>query len=171
MSVMSSSVLWYFFQQTEARLNGLPSEVNSMVQYEKKLPRFARERFLFLAQPAWLIWQRICRSHTVRRRHAWSQIWVPPMLVYTCASMLIKKPSSATMLGTKRSAGVTPEVNLRNPLHTGDKACKRGNHPDFETQSRHHQKSITGVSAAPQKRTDALQKFKKQVFLSQALNF
>ena len=90
--------------------------------------------------------------------------------IYVC-KYADKKPSSATMLGTKRSAGVTQEVNLRNPLHTGDKACKRGNYPDFETQSRHHQKSKTGVSVAPQKRTDALQKIKKQVFLSQALNF
>ena len=32
----------------------------------------------------------------------------------------------ATMLTTKRSAGVTPEVNLRIPLHTGNKACKQG---------------------------------------------
>ena len=29
-------------------------------------------------------------------------------------------------LAAKRSAGVTPEVNLRIPLHTGNKACKWG---------------------------------------------
>ena len=31
---------------------------------------------------------------------------------------------SAAMLATMRSAGVTPEVNLRILLHTGDKSCK-----------------------------------------------
>ena len=51
----------------------------------------------------------------------------------------------------KRSTGVAPEVNLRNPLHAGDKAGKRGIHPGFETQGRRHQKSKTGVSVAPQK--------------------
>ena len=30
------------------------------------------------------------------------------------------------VLAIKRSTGVTPEVNLRNQLHAGDKACKRG---------------------------------------------
>ena len=38
---------------------------------------------------------------------------------------------------------VLPEVNFRNPLHTCQKACKRGIHPfGFETQGRHHQKSL-----------------------------
>ena len=31
---------------------------------------------------------------------------------------------SAAMHTAKRLAGVTPEVNLRNPLHTGDKASE-----------------------------------------------
>ena len=57
----------------------------------------------------------------------------------------------AVMLATKRSAGVAPEVNLRNSLHTGDKARKRGIHCGFETQERRYQKSKTGVSAVPQK--------------------
>ena len=30
--------------------------------------------------------------------------------------------------------GVAPEVNLRNSLHAGDKARKRGIHSGFETQ-------------------------------------
>ena len=33
---------------------------------------------------------------------------------------------SAAMLVTKKAAAVAPEMNLRNLLHTGDKACKRG---------------------------------------------
>ena len=37
------------------------------------------------------------------------------------------------MLSARRPAGVTPEVNLRNPLHTGNKVCKR-RYPPFEPQ-------------------------------------
>ena len=50
-----------------------------------------------------------------------------------------------------RPAGVAPQVNLRNPLHTGEKACKSGIHSGFEAQGRCHQKSKTGVSVAPQR--------------------
>ena len=39
----------------------------------------------------------------------------------------------AAML-TLQSAGVTPEVNLGNPLHTGEKAQKWRIHSGFETQ-------------------------------------
>ena len=57
----------------------------------------------------------------------------------------------AAMLAVKKSAGVTPEVNLRNPLHEGEEADKQGIHPSFETQGRRLQNSKTGVSVAPQK--------------------
>ena len=51
------------------------------------------------------------------------------------------------MLVAKRSAGVAPEVNLREcvtykPLPSVNKDA----HSDFETQRRHHQKSKTGVT-------------------------
>ena len=55
------------------------------------------------------------------------------------------------MLALKWSAGVAPEVKLRNPLHTGKEACKQGIHTAFETQGRCHQKSKTWVLVAPQK--------------------
>ena len=58
------------------------------------------------------------------------------------------KKGSAAMLAAKRSAGDPLEMNLRNPLHTVNKACKEC----FETQDRCHQKSKIGVSVAPQKR-------------------
>ena len=61
-----------------------------------------------------------------------------------------------------QSAGVAPEVNLRNSWHTGDKARKRGINPGFETQGRHHQKSKTGVSVAPQKGLMSSKNFKKK---------
>ena len=56
------------------------------------------------------------------------------------------------MLTTKRSTGVAPEVNMKNPLHAGIEAHNWGIHPGFETKGRHYQKSKTGVSVAPQKR-------------------
>ena len=64
----------------------------------------------------------------------------------------------AAML-TTQSAGVAPKMNLR--ITTGEKACKQGIHPGFETQSRHHQKSKTGVSLAPQKGLVSSKKLKK----------
>ena len=39
------------------------------------------------------------------------------------------------MLVAKRSAGIVPEVNLRSPLHAGDKLFKQGINPDFETSA------------------------------------
>ena len=52
------------------------------------------------------------------------------------------------MLTFIQSAGVTPEVNLRI---TQVRKCTKGIHPGFETQGRHHQKSKTEESVAPQK--------------------
>ena len=43
------------------------------------------------------------------------------------------------MISIKRSAGIALEMILRNPLHAGDKVYKKGIHPGFETQGRHHQ--------------------------------
>ena len=80
--------------------------------------------------------------------HTRSQVRVPPMLVYLCAAML----------ATKRSAGIIPEVNLRNPLHAGNEACRQGIHRGVETQGRHHQKSKTGVSVVVQKQLQILVK-------------
>ena len=58
----------------------------------------------------------------------------------------------AAMLATKRLAGVTPEVNIREcviciPTQSANKATPSG----FDTRGRCHQKFITGVSVAPQK--------------------
>ena len=39
---------------------------------------------------------------------------------------------SAAIRAVKRSAGVAPEVNLRNPFHACDEACKQGIHPSLE---------------------------------------
>ena len=49
-----------------------------------------------------------------------------------------------------QSAGVAPEVNLRNSMQTR-KHASEGIHPGFETHGRRHQKSKTGVSVATQK--------------------
>ena len=52
------------------------------------------------------------------------------------------------MLTSIQLAGVTPEVNLRI---TQARKHAKGIHPGFKTLGKHHQKSKTGVSVAPQK--------------------
>ena len=44
----------------------------------------------------------------------------------------------------------SPQMNLRSPSHADKKAHKDGIHPVFETKTRCHQKSKTGVSVALQ---------------------
>ena len=59
---------------------------------------------------------------------------------------------SAATLTTKRSAGVAPDVNLREHVtHTPLPSVNKAAHSGFETQRRRHQKSETGASVAPQK--------------------
>ena len=56
------------------------------------------------------------------------------------------------MLAAKRSAGVAPEVKLREHIsRMPPPSANKASHSGFETQRRHHQKSKTGVSVAPQK--------------------
>ena len=57
----------------------------------------------------------------------------PHECLYKCKYVIKKRIDRH--LGSKRSAGVAPEVNLRNPLHAGNKACKRGIHPSFEPRA------------------------------------
>ena len=68
---------------------------------------------------------------------------------------------SATMLAANRSAGVTPEVNLRNSLHAVDRACKWGDPlrlwSQGYTSSEVQNKSIINLT----KRTEVLQKILK----------
>ena len=66
----------------------------------------------------------------------------------------------AAMLTSMQSAGVAPEVNLRNHCAQARKNISEGIHPGFETQARRHQKSETGLSVAPQK---GLVSYKKKV--------
>ena len=77
-----------------------------------------------------------------------SQFRAPPMP----ACMYMEENSLAAKLAAKRSAGVKPEVNLREhvtcmPQPNANKAA----HSGFETQRRCHQKFKTGVSVTPQK--------------------
>ena len=52
------------------------------------------------------------------------------------------------MMASKRSAGVTPEVDLRNLLHTGDKAELRNPLPVFGAKAKRYQSVVvnTGTS-------------------------
>ena len=68
-----------------------------------------------------------------------------------CQVRLITQKEFSNKSIVKRLAGVTPEVNLRNPLHVDDKSCKRGTYAGYEIKDRGHQKSKTGVSVAQQK--------------------
>ena len=63
-------------------------------------------------------------------------------------------------LAAKRSAGVTPEVNLREhvahtPLPNTNKAARS----DFASKRRHHQKSKTGGMSGPTKGLMSCKKF------------
>ena len=74
---------------------------------------------------------------------------------------------SAAILVIKWSAGVAPEVNLRNPLHADNEAHKQELHPGFDSRA-----DITrSPKLGPHKKTDVLQKFLKRIvfFETQAL--
>ena len=67
------------------------------------------------------------------------------------AHRYVEEIGSAAMLAAKRLAGVTPEVNLREcTTHTLLPSVNKDCPPGFETKRRHHQKSKTWVSVAPQ---------------------
>ena len=74
--------------------------------------QFSKDFFLH-AEPEWL--RRVDRLHRILDPRSQA------MLV--CGKVLGQK-GSAAMLAIKRSAGVAPKVNLRNPLHTGEEAYK-----------------------------------------------
>ena len=67
-----------------------------------------------------------------------------------CINMWIRKDFT-TMLVIKRSAGVTPEVNLKNPLHAGDKACKLRDPPWLWNAGQMSPEVQKGASMNPQK--------------------
>ena len=82
------------------------------------------------------------------RQHDRSWFWAPPML----AHRYVEENNMAAMLVTKRSAGITPKVKIRQHVtHRPPPSANKAAHSGFETQKRHHQKSKTGVSVAPQK--------------------
>ena len=65
---------------------------------------------------------------------------------------MIKTNKSNKTISVKRSAGVAPEVNLRDLLHTGDQACKRGDPPlALNPRVAITRSPKIGVSVAPQK--------------------
>ena len=86
--------------------------------------------------------------------HPKMELWVNNQSTASVKSLMLPLRLLLTM---KRSAGVAPEANLRNPFNAGKKACKEGIHPWLRNTGRRHQKSKTGVSVAPQK--EILQKY------------
>ena len=67
-----------------------------------------------------------------------------------CASMWIEN-GMAVMLAAKSWAGAKPEVNLKNPLLAGDKACKWGDPPWLWNPEQMSPKVQNRVSVAPKK--------------------
>ena len=71
--------------------------------------------------------------------------------------MLVRKyvdwNDTAAILADKRSAGVTPEVNLRTPLHACNEAHKnaKGSILALKPRADIARSQKTGVSVAPQK--------------------
>ena len=57
------------------------------------------------------------------------------------------------MLAIKRLGGVIPEVNMENPLHTGNEAGKQGTSPKVQNCP----------NSGPTKRTDVLHNLKKKL--------
>ena len=76
------------------------------------------------------------------------------------AQRFVAEISLAAMLATKRSAGIAPEMNLgEHVTHTPLLSVNKTAYSGLETQRRHHQKSKTGVSVAPQKGTLCIPNF------------
>ena len=78
-------------------------------------------------------------AHLVPDLHTLSHTLDPGFECHQCWNHMWKymdQKGPTAMLGIKRSAGVTPEMNLRNPLHTGDAAHRQGIYPDFERDTR-----------------------------------
>ena len=74
--------------------------------------------------------------------HTRSQVQVPSLDVYTCASTLCGSKSKRVHFYAE---GITLQANLRNSLHIGNEVIQ----PSFETQSRYHHQCKTGVSVLP----------------------
>ena len=69
----------------------------------------------------------------------------------------------AAMVAIKRSAGVAPEMNLRERIsRTPPPSVNKSANSGFETQKGRQQKSKTGVSVAPQKGLMSSKNFSKK---------
>ena len=88
--------------------------------------------------------------------HDRSQSRAPPILVRNY--MELDEIGSAAMLATKRSAGVTPEVNLRIPFSVGNEVCKQRDPPWLWKLGQMSPEVQNGGISGPTKRTDVLQK-------------
>ena len=109
--IISFVIKWY--------LVGCRVDVNLINMYEGQLE-----------PKSWLLISRADTAESVERlpgltlwgssMHDRSQSWARPMPIHK----YVDNNGSAAMLVTKRSAGVAPKMNLRIPLHAGNKAKK-----------------------------------------------
>ena len=75
----------------------------------------------------------------------------------------VRESKRLPFLAIMKSAGITSDVNLRNPSHIGDKAHGLRVHTGFDTEGRHHQKSKNRSISGPTERTDVLQNLNKKL--------
>ena len=90
------------------------------------------------------------------------------------AHRYVEEDKLAAIPATKRSAGVTPEVDLgEHVTHMPPSSVNKATHSGFETQRRCHQKSKTGGYQWPHKKDLCLQKKFKNKFwrINYELNF
>ena len=90
---------------------------------------------------------RVVYSPVLRHVRSWDQ--TPNQCLCKHDLQVLGCKGSPAMLTSVQSVGVTPEVNLINPLHvsedhTGEDARNRWIHPGFKTKGRHHQKYKIG---------------------------
>ena len=81
---------------------------------------------------------------------------------YKFANIYEDQNGSAAMLAAKRSAGVAPEVNLRNALHISDEANQSGNPPWLWNRGQSSPEVQNRGISGPTKRTYVLQNFNKR---------
>ena len=62
--------------------------------------------------------EKMCGFCEIRFFTVHVDVWTAELLVISCYV------GSQGWNNARRSAGVAPELNLRNPLHIGDEACK-----------------------------------------------
>ena len=117
-------------------------------EYDRQLKVFDNDK------PAWLIRLERTLCYTLDPRFKSHQSWF----------FFHMQVHSAAMLAVERTAGVAPEVNLRNLLCAGDETCKQEILSGFETPGQTSPEVQKRGMSGPTKRTYVLKKNSKKKF-------